>query len=123
MHPVNQSFSNTRAEKQKIRSIFTYPRTYLGRHLPHVWLDTLIPGNPISTIDAARIEELCLFTGTRELRWEKAAESLEKEWGLPITAVRIGRAQDWQDTSPHWEDKQAVEEDNAGLVRLNLLVG
>jgi hypothetical protein len=123
MHPVNQSFSNTGAEKQKIRNSFTYPGTYPGRRFPHVWLSILVPGNLVFTIDVARIEKFCLFTGTRGVRWERAAESIEKEWGLPITAVRIGRAQDWQDTYLHWEDKRAVEEDNAGLVRPNLLPG
>jgi hypothetical protein len=122
MHPVNQSFSNTGAEKRKIRNSFTYPGTYPGRRFPHVWLSISVPGNLVFTIDVARIEKLCLFTGTRGVRWERAAKSIEKEWGLPITAVRIGRAQDWQDTYLHWEDKRAVEEDNAGLVRPNLLL-
>jgi hypothetical protein len=103
MHPVNQSFSNTGAEKRKIRNSFTYPGTYPGRRFPHVWLSISVPGNLVFTIDVARIEKLCLFTGTRGVRWERAAKSIEKEWGLPITAVRIGRAQDWQDTYLHWE--------------------
>ncbi|RSL52672.1 hypothetical protein CEP54_010799 [Fusarium duplospermum] len=43
--------------------LYHEPSTYPGRRLPHVWVNTTIPSNDVSTIDLARGGNFVLFTG------------------------------------------------------------
>jgi hypothetical protein len=97
--------------------------TYPGRKLPHVWLNTYVPGKRVSTIDIAGKGAFCLFTGVGGQPWRSAAGKVGKTLGIPITAVSIGWGQDWNDPYNDWAMRRGIEEDGAILVRPDLFVG
>ncbi|KAF2266956.1 hypothetical protein CC78DRAFT_490816 [Lojkania enalia] len=102
--------------------LFYTPSTYPGRRLPHVWLNTPIPGNMVSTLDVAGKGGFSLFTGIGGDGWKAAAEGVSKELGMEIKSVSIGPGQDWEDAYLDWVDKRGVQEDGAVLVRPDFFV-
>ncbi|KAF2726861.1 2,4-dichlorophenol 6-monooxygenase [Polyplosphaeria fusca] len=112
-----------RGREAQDSTLYYEPNTYPGRRLPHVWLNTVIPGNLISTVDVAGKGRFCLFTGVGGDGWKKAAKNVGRELGVDIKAVGIGRGQDWEEVYLDWTDKRGVEDDGAVLVRPDLFVG
>ncbi|KAF2120673.1 FAD binding domain-containing protein [Lophiotrema nucula] len=116
-----QPFAKTGREADDPQQFYE-PCTYPGRRLPHVWLNTPVPGKLVSTIDIAGKGRFCLITGMGGEAWKVAAKQVQEELGVPIHAVAIGRALDWEDTYLSWDDRKGVEEDGAVLVRPDLFV-
>ncbi|KAH6842198.1 FAD binding domain-containing protein [Chaetomium sp. MPI-CAGE-AT-0009] len=99
--------------KVKTHQITTYP----GRRLPHVWLNTRLPTQPISTIDLAGHGRFCLLTGPGGQRWKDAARSVSADIGVEIVGYSIGWKQDYEDVYFDWAKKREVDEDGCVLVR------
>ncbi|EAW15394.1 FAD binding domain protein [Aspergillus fischeri NRRL 181] len=97
--------------------LYYEPSTYPGCRLPHVWLNTAVPGRQISTIDLAGGGAFTLFTGPGGDAWKAAAGRLAKQLAVPLNAHSIGFRQDWEDVYFDWERVNGVEEDGAVLVR------
>jgi hypothetical protein len=93
------------------------PSTFPGRRLPHVWLNTATPVEPISTIDLAGKGVFTLFTGIGGANWRVAAEAASEKLGVPIKVYSIGFGQDYEDVYFDWEATRGVEESGAILVR------
>ncbi|KAE8387116.1 FAD binding domain-containing protein [Aspergillus alliaceus] len=93
--------------------------TYPGCRLPHVWLNSTVPREPVSTIDLAGHGEFTLFTGVGGDAWKEAAEIVATKLRLPILAYSIGFGvqQDWADLYFNWERVRGVKESGAVLVR------
>jgi hypothetical protein len=99
--------------KVKTHQITTYP----GRRLPHVWLNTRLPGQPISTIDLAGHGRFCLLTGPGGQRWKDAARSVSATVGVEMVVYSIGWKQDYEDVYFDWAKKREVHENGCVLVR------
>jgi hypothetical protein len=93
------------------------PSTYPGCRFPHAWLNTAIPGAPVSTIDLAGHGAFTLFTGIGGENWRTAARKVSIGLGVPIQVHTIGFRQDWEDVYYDWERVRGVEESGAVLVR------
>lgn len=110
-------------EKEAENAILHYESvTYLGSKLLHVWLNTLVPGKRVSTIDIAGKGAFGLFTGVGGQPWRSAAAKVGKALGIPITVMSIGWGQDWADPYDDWAMRRGIEEDGAILVRPDLFV-
>jgi hypothetical protein len=93
------------------------PSTYPGRRLPHVWLNTACPRNPLSTIDLAGKGEFTLLTGIGGQIWKDAASQVATRLGIPINAYAIGFRQDYEDVYFDWARVRGVDESGCVLVR------
>ena len=92
--------------------------TYPGARLPHAWLNTRAPGQPISTIDLAGHGRFTLITGlSGATAWRKAAKMASAGVGVEIKVYSIGWKQDYEDVYFDWERRREVEEDGCVLVR------
>jgi hypothetical protein len=98
------------------------PSTYPGRRLPHVWLGKKVPGPLVSTLDVAGKGQFALFTGIGGEGWADAASDVQKELGVWIKVVNIGRGLEWEDVYLDWVEKCGVEEDGCVLVRPDYFV-
>lgn len=99
--------------KVKTHQITTYP----GRRLPHVWVNTRVPGKLVSTIDLAGHGRFCLLTGPGGQAWRDAAKSVSDALGVEIASYSIGWKQDYEDIYFDWAKKREVAEDGCVLVR------
>lgn len=97
--------------------LYHTPSTYPGSRLPHAWLNTAKPTNPVSTVDVAGHGRWALFTGIGGQRWKDAALAVSKDLGIQIIAVGIGFRQDWEDVYFTWEKVRGVDENGCVLVR------
>lgn len=113
----------TPSDREALDSVlYHHPSTYPGRRLPHVWLNTVIPGPLVSTLDVAGKGRFTLFMGIGGEAWRKAAVAVGRKTGLEIKVVGVGRGLDWEDIYLDWEGKRGVEEEGAVLVRPDLFV-
>lgn len=97
--------------------LYYEPSTHPGCRLPHVWLNTTIPGKYTSTIDLAGHGAFSLFTGPGGEEWKNAAKRVAEELGIKINVYSIGYKQDWEDVYFDWDRLSGVEEDGAVLAR------
>ena len=97
--------------------LYHVPSTYPGCRLPHVWLNRVVPGKPVSTIDLTGHGVFTLFTGIGGDYWKAAAKFVSKKLGVPLKLYTIGFRQDWEDTYYNWEQVKGVDESGAVLVR------
>ncbi|KAG4260173.1 2,4-dichlorophenol 6-monooxygenase [Fusarium proliferatum] len=91
--------------------------TYPGCRLPHVWLNTSVPSEPVSTIDLAGHGKFVLFTGIGGEGWQTAAYDVSKKLGVPLDVHIIGYRQQWEDFYFDWQRVRGVEDSGAVLVR------
>ncbi|KAL5591188.1 hypothetical protein FOVSG1_010077 [Fusarium oxysporum f. sp. vasinfectum] len=91
--------------------------TYPGRRLPHVWLNTTIPSEAVTTIDLAGKGCFVLFTGIGGDRWKVAAERVATDLKVPLKVHIIGFRQQWEDFYFRWEEVRGVEDSGVVLVR------
>ncbi|KAH6950283.1 FAD binding domain-containing protein [Ilyonectria sp. MPI-CAGE-AT-0026] len=94
-----------------------YQTTFPGARLPHAWLNTKIPSEPISTIDIAGKRRFTLFTGIGGEKWKEAAARVGAILDVDIAAFSIGYRQDYEDPGYDWERLRGVDESGAVLVR------
>lgn len=101
-------------DKVRTHQITTYP----GRRLPHVWLNSRVPGKRVSTIDLAGHGRFCLLTGPGGQAWKDAARAVsEGPVGVEIASYSIGWKQDYEDVYFDWIKKSEIQEDGCVLVR------
>lgn len=91
--------------------------TYPGSRLPHVWLNTRVPGPLVSTIDLAGKNVFTLFTGIGGKPWKRAAAYVEKTLGLTVRVYSLGFRQDYEDSYLDWARIRGVQETGCVLVR------
>lgn len=103
-------------------ALYYDPSTYPGRRLPHVWLNTPVPGPLVSTLDIAGKGRFALFTGIGGELWKEAAQAVGEELGVEIKAVAIGIGAEWEDPYFEWMGVRGVEDDGCVLVRPDLFV-
>lgn len=96
--------------------------TYPGSRLPHVWLNTKVPGPRISTIDLAGKSAFTIFTGIGGEAWKSAAAHVGKALGLNIRVYSIGFRQDYEDSYMDWARIRGVNETGCVLVRPDVFV-
>lgn len=91
--------------------------TYPGSRLPHVWLNTRVPGPRVSTIDLSGKTTFTIFTGIGGENWKRAAAWVEKALGVTVLAYSIGFRQDYEDSYMDWARIRGVQETGCVLVR------
>ncbi|KAK6441640.1 hypothetical protein LTR95_002120 [Oleoguttula sp. CCFEE 5521] len=91
--------------------------TYPGSRLPHAWLNSRVPVEPISTIDIAGHGAFCLLTGIGGGAWKEAAKKAGEKLGVDVKAYSIGWNQDWEDVYGDWANRREVDEDGVILCR------
>lgn len=96
--------------------------TYPGSRLPHVWVNTKIPGAKKSTQDLAGKGRFVVFTGIGGEAWRDAARVVGEEIGLEIGAVSIGWDCDWEDIYRDWDRRREIEDDGCLLIRPDRVV-
>lgn len=100
--------------------LYYTPSTRPGRRLPHVWLNTAVPGEPVTTIDLAGKGGFLLLTGIGGAdAWRKAAAAATESLGggVPVRVVSVGYGQDLEDVYGDWARVRDVEESGCVLVR------
>lgn len=97
--------------------LYYMPSTHPGKRLPHAWLNTKCPGEPISTVDLVGKGKFTLLTGIGGEAWKEAAAKVGKDMNLEIASYSIGFGQDWVDVYSSWAKLRGVEESGAVLVR------
>lgn len=90
--------------------------TYPGRRLPHTWLNTREPRNPLSTLDLGR-RGFAILTGLGGEAWKVAAAEISEKLGVKIDCFLIGWNQDFEDVYFDWARIRETEEDGCMLVR------
>jgi hypothetical protein len=93
------------------------PSTYPGSRLPHVWINTRVPGKKFSTNDIVGHTVFCVLTGPGGDGWKSATKQVGEKLGIEIRAHSIGWKQDYEDVYGHWAEKREVQEDGCILVR------
>ena len=93
------------------------PSTLPGKRLPHVWLNTRVPGDKVSTQDLAGHGRFCLLTGPGGERWKEAAREVGARLGVEVVSYSIGWKQDYEDVYFDWARRREVDEDGCVLVR------
>lgn len=96
--------------------------TYPGARCPHAWLNTRIPGPPISTIDLGGHMRFTLLTGPGGEKWHEAASAAEKALGVSVEVFSIGWRQDYEDMYGDWARRREVEDDGCVLLRPDRVV-
>ena len=91
--------------------------TYPGSRLPHVWLNTRVPGPRVSTIDLAGKTAFTILTGIGGEPWKRAAAHVEKALGMTVRAYSVGFRQDYEDSYLDWARIRGVQETGCVLVR------
>ncbi|MGV9853239.1 FAD-dependent monooxygenase [Streptomyces sp. NPDC003442] len=93
-----------------------HPTTRPGHRLPHAWLERR--GLRTSTHDLVDRHGFLLFTDpSGEESWSTAAEAAAEKFGVPVTAVVIGKAGGFADIDGTWTRLREVGEGGAVLVR------
>lgn len=92
-----------------------------GAHIPHVWLSQ--NGSQVSTLDLCGDGKFTLITGTGGEAWVKAAEAVEKEFGIELPVHIIGPGQAYDDPYGDFARVREIQESGALLVRPDSIVG
>lgn len=96
--------------------------TYPGSRCPHAWLNTRVPGPPISTIDLGGHGVFTLLTGPGSEKWRKAALEVTRHLGVVVKVYSIGWKQDYEDMYGDWARRREVEDDGCVLLRPDRVV-
>ncbi|KAK2595121.1 hypothetical protein QQS21_007147 [Conoideocrella luteorostrata] len=91
--------------------------TLPGSRLPHVWLNSRVPGEKLSTIDLAGHGSFCLFTGPGGEAWKDAAKVVSESLDVQIRCYSIGWKQNYEDVYFDWARRREVDENGCVLVR------
>lgn len=101
---------------------YYHATTYPGARLPHVWLNSAIPSNRVSTIDLAGKGNFLLLTGIGGGGWKTAAQQIGQDLGVRLIAHTIGFRQDYEDMYLDWARLRGVEESGCVVVRPDYFV-
>jgi 2,4-dichlorophenol 6-monooxygenase len=100
--------------------LYAQPTTWPGAKLPHTWVTR--DGHRVSTLDLAGHGAFSIWTGIGGEAWLAAAEALTAESGLPITPVKVGPKQAYEDPYGTWAELREIEDGGMLLVRPDLYV-
>lgn len=89
--------------------------TVPGAHLPHAWVGDNAHRHAL--MDLAPYHRWTLLTGIAGEAWEKAAETVGEELGIPLTAVVIGPGRAVTDLYYDWAKLREIGESGVLLVR------
>jgi 2,4-dichlorophenol 6-monooxygenase len=105
---------------QRDPELYAQPTTWPGAKLPHTWVTR--DGHRVSTLDLAGHGAFSIWTGIGGEAWLAAAEALTAENGLPITPVKVGPKQAYEDPYGTWAELREIEDGGVLLVRPDLYV-
>ena len=105
---------------QRDPELYAQPTTWPGAKLPHTWVTRA--GHRVSTLDLAGHGAFSVWTGIGGEAWLAAADALTAESGLPITAVKIGPKQAYEDPYGTWAELREIDDGGVLLVRPDLYV-
>jgi 2,4-dichlorophenol 6-monooxygenase len=105
---------------QRDPELYAQPTTWPGAKLPHTWVTR--DGHRVSTLDLAGHGAFSVWTGIGGEAWLAAAEALTAESGLPVTAVKIGPKQAYEDPYGTWAELREIDDGGVLLVRPDLYV-
>ncbi|KAH8821850.1 hypothetical protein F5884DRAFT_851059 [Xylogone sp. PMI_703] len=74
-----------------------YKSTYPGCRLPHAWLNTGVPGEPVSTINLAGKGCFTLFTGIGGDQGKAAVKAVSAKLNIELKSFSIGFGQEYED--------------------------
>ncbi|MEK0098449.1 FAD-dependent monooxygenase [Streptomyces sp. A475] len=89
--------------------------TVPGSHLPHAWVGD--SRNKKALMDLAPYDRWTLITGIAGEAWERVAEKVGQELGVPLATVVIGPGREVTDLYYDWAKLRDVEESGVLLVR------
>ncbi|MFB7757816.1 FAD-dependent oxidoreductase [Streptomyces sp. NPDC056121] len=89
--------------------------TVPGSHLPHAWVGD--SRNKKALMDLAPYDRWTLITGIAGEAWERVAEKVGQELGVPLATVVIGPGREVTDLYYDWAKLREVEESGVLLVR------
>lgn len=95
--------------------LYYQPTTTPGAYLPHAWVQR--NGELISTLDLAGHGAFTLLTGIGGDRWLAAADTISREFGIPLRALRIGHGGEAEDVYGRWTEQREIEDHGCVLVR------
>jgi 2,4-dichlorophenol 6-monooxygenase len=101
---------------EKDRELHYAPTTWPGARLPHAWVFSK-DGKQHSTLDLTGHGQFTVLTGIGGEDWVKAAQSLSKELGIPLTARVIGPRRDYEDHTGDWARINEISDSGCLLVR------
>lgn len=86
-----------------------------GSRLPHAWVR--YRGRTVSTLDLCPPERFTLLVRNRGAAWVEAAEAVQRELGVPVTALRVGPGCEVEDLYGVWRDNSEIGESGCLLIR------
>ncbi|MGW7258931.1 FAD-dependent oxidoreductase [Streptomyces sp. NPDC054834] len=95
--------------------LFYEMSTVPGSHLPHAWVGD--SAHRKALMDLAPYDRWTLITGIAGEAWERAAEKVGPELGVPLATVVIGPGREVTDLYYDWAKLREVEESGVLLVR------
>ncbi|GAA3880738.1 FAD-dependent monooxygenase [Leifsonia kafniensis] len=106
---------NSPFEYARDRELYTQQTSSPGARLPHCWVGRR--GRTVSTLDLTSPERFTLLTRVRGAEWVAAAETLAQEFGIELTALRIGPGCDVSDLYGDFARLSEIGESGCLLVR------
>lgn len=103
------------------RELHHHATTHPGAPLPHAWLGR--GTHDISTFDLGRYDGFALVTGADTEEWDRAAEVVASELGIPIDVFGVALGQAYNDVLGEWTRRREVTERGCVLVRPDRIVG
>jgi 2,4-dichlorophenol 6-monooxygenase len=95
--------------------LYIQPTSDPGARLPHAWVGD--HAHTISTLDLTSPERFTLLTRVRGEGWVEAAAEAAEEFGIELTAIRIGLGGDVQDLYGDFARRSEIGEGGCLLVR------
>ncbi|MGW2958927.1 FAD-dependent oxidoreductase [Streptomyces sp. NPDC001220] len=89
--------------------------TVPGAHLPHAWVGDSAHRHAL--MDLAPYDRWTLLTGIAGEAWERAAQRVGEELGVPLTTVVIGPGREVTDLYYDWAKLRGIDESGVLLVR------
>jgi hypothetical protein len=98
-------------------NLYYEPHTFPGGRLPHVWLNTSVPGAQISTLDLAGKGRFSLFISWDGEEWRSGAKVVSEKLGVGIVVFAIGMGLEYEAVYRDWYNLREVDDDGYVLVR------
>jgi 2,4-dichlorophenol 6-monooxygenase len=112
---------SSRPVPERDPELYYQPSTVPGSHLPHAWVGDA--RTRLSTLDLAPYTRFTLITGIAGEAWQRAADRVAADLGIPLETVIIGPGREVTDLYYDWARIREVEEGGALLVRPDKYIG
>jgi 2,4-dichlorophenol 6-monooxygenase len=102
-------------ESDRDTDLYYQASTVPGARLPHAWVGD--NKTTLAMMDLAPYQQFTLITGIAGEPWEKAAQTVAEQLGVPLESVMIGPGCEVTDLYYDWAKRREIDESGALLIR------